>query len=634
MFIVPIGLYKITASAENLETVSFAYVETYELKTSEKLSTDDAYINAERCGHVSPVSDFIDADGRYSVAYSDSNNVYITRYKPDMTVSDTITIKKQYPLVGGVICDNTGYYYIAWGQNDDKGNGGIPTVAISKHEHNGAHIKTTEYITNTHDTGAWEEYLTYKGKWATRYPFHSGNCSMTIQNGVLICFIGREMYSGHQSSAVYSVNINDLSKNYDYFTYSSHSFNQRVIPLSSGGVLFCDHGDAYPRAFKLSKSKDEEYESFHFVDQPSGKCNNDTYAELGGICEFDTGYVLVGSSVKGSDRGGNKQLFFQLVNKELSRTISSGNNRTVKAGGNNVTDTGVVWLTDYKEASARNINICRINSGSLLVIWEKYESGNFSQSYYTMLDSKGTVINPVSVLGTRVNGSEELKYNDGYVYWATANDSESIFIHRMKLDSNVMIQYKTVHTYKGKPIKPTFSISLDGKTLNKDSDYSLVYKNADVIGETSVKVIGKNKYVNWQCNVTYNISFAKPKLKGRKISNKKIELYWDALSCPYHKEAIVIGSSKSNSLSYTYRSHSHPTEYEVYISTNGGAYEMLSYIEGDKTSCTISKLDLNNNTYRFKIRAKINGDRFDYNWNLRKWITSEIYSDFSNILRA
>lgn len=631
MVITAFWTYSTPVSAEALDSVSFAYVETYEIKTKEKINTDDAYINAERWGHVSPISDLIETNGCYTVVFSDTQNVYIKRFKHDMTLEDTLTIKKLYPLFGGIINDSNNYY-IAWGQNDDKGNGGIATVAISKYDHMGNLSKTTEYVTDTRDTGTWNEYLTYKGGWATRYPFDAGNCAMTLQNGVLVCFIGREMYNGHQSSAVYAVNTADLSKNYDYFTYSSHSFNQRVISLSDGGVLFCDHGDAYPRAFKLSKSDNEEYESFHFVD-PAGCCNNDTYAELGGICELESGYVLVGSSIKGEDKSAKKQLFMQVINKGLTHTISSGKSRTIKVNSHNLTDTGIIWLTDYTDASARNINVCKTSPDCFIIMWEKHDSTGYIESFYTILNEKDAVIKPTTSLGTRVNGSEELKYKNGYVFWATANDTNTISVHRMRIDSEIKITYKATNVYKGKSIKPSISVAIDGKQLNKNTDYSSMYSNADSIGIATITVTGKNRYKDWKCSVNYNIVFDKPKLRGRKISNSKLELYWDALPCPYHKEALIT-KRNNNSLSYTYRSYSHPGEYEIYISTNGGSYVKLSSVDGTKISCTISQLDLNNNTYRFKIRAKINGDKFDYDWNARKWVTSVMYSSYSNVLKA
>ncbi len=50
------------------------------------------------------------------------------------------------------------------------------------------------------------------------------------------------------------------------------------------------------------------------------------------------------------------------------------------------------------------------------------------------------------------------------------------------------------HTYTGKEIKPAVTVKLGTKTLTKDTDYTVTYKNNTAVGTATVTVTGKGKY--------------------------------------------------------------------------------------------------------------------------------------------
>lgn len=82
-----------------------------------------AYTIADgRYGQASPISDFIDPNGIYTIAYANDTKVFISHISNKLEISDTITIKKPMSKIGGVCCDKKGNFYIACGQKDKKRN--------------------------------------------------------------------------------------------------------------------------------------------------------------------------------------------------------------------------------------------------------------------------------------------------------------------------------------------------------------------------------------------------------------------------------------------------------------------------------------------------------------------------------
>lgn len=369
---------------------------------------------------VSELTNFWDYKGQYNIVCANAKTAYILRYKNNFKKRSILKIKKKYPLLGDVVCDKKGNYYIIWGKEDKSGKGNYVTIAVSKYTYFGKHVKTVTYKTATSRNQA--------NYWDTRVPFEAGNCSTVITNNVLVCLYSRKMYNGHQSSDVIAVNISNMKKNTEYTTYTSHSFDQRVIALKDGGVCYADHGDAYPRGFHISFSKSDTYEEqtpFHFYGTLGA---NDTNAWLGGVCETSTGVFLSGAAPKSmSDKSRNqcKNLFIQLVDRE--RKISGSKKRKGTSGGETCIDTGVKWLTNYSSKyDIANPKMVRIDDGRIVLLWEKFKGAEFVQSYYMVLSSDGSVLQKATPMnGTRLASFEEPLYKSGKIYWITAGRMES-----------------------------------------------------------------------------------------------------------------------------------------------------------------------------------------------------------------
>lgn len=393
----------------------------------------------------SEINDFVDYKGRYTIAYAGGNYVYLQRYNAKLKHLKTLKIKKKYPQLGDVICDNLGNYYIAWGKNDIKGKGNVVTFAISKYNYKGKHIKTATL----------KSYSDYDGKEI----FEAGNCAMTIQGNHLVCSYAKQMYNGHQKNETFAVNIKSMKRVDGYSYWVSHSFNQRVIALRDGGVLFGDHGDAnVTRGFALNYNNVNtgQYKTFlpfHFWGLNTNDMFhiNKTYAQLGNIGEVGTGYVLVATSAKSMTSNApnqKQQLMMQIVDPETGKAVIKGASRSGSCLGIKRKDTGVKWLTNYKDGSyATNSNMIVIDNDLIVVMWERHKDYKFKNSYYMVLSSTGKILKKATSLkGQRLCGNEELNYCNGYIYWTSSEvnyiydwnnsyEEKNTIIHKLKVSN-------------------------------------------------------------------------------------------------------------------------------------------------------------------------------------------------------
>ena len=88
--------------------------------TTAKINIDEntSNITAWDRGGRGQETTILDYNGNFNFIYYDDDNVYIQRLNSNMTVKDTLTIAKKYPEYGTTIMDDSGNYYIAWGQHD------------------------------------------------------------------------------------------------------------------------------------------------------------------------------------------------------------------------------------------------------------------------------------------------------------------------------------------------------------------------------------------------------------------------------------------------------------------------------------------------------------------------------------
>lgn len=386
--------------------------------------------------NISSVHQFNYKDEGLAYAYVKDGNLQI------VAPSKVLSIEIKYPILGDVISDDNGNFYVVWGRDNDTDDASIETVYISKYLSDGTHVKTTGFVGKS---SPWGNDNSAK----TKRPFRHGNSVSVIANGILVNYHSKQRYDGHQSDNVVAVKISDMSPyKLPNDTFSGHSFNQSLIfSKMTSDFFFASHGDAYIRGFRINNSSgkygDDKQNIFHFYLEANANYDmfivNRTFAQLGNIAETSKGIALVGASAKSISEAAKEEkqnLFVQIFNPNFgsisskmfiggeersgatSTNINDNNNSPLKK----VTDYGVIWLTDYTEENAIAPQLVEADD-KLVILWSTE-----NDSFYMILSSEGKILTPATSLGgLPLNSYERPIYHNGSIYWV------SVYNERLKV---------------------------------------------------------------------------------------------------------------------------------------------------------------------------------------------------------
>lgn len=392
---------------------------------------------------VSNVAQFADNNGEYCFAYNAGKYVYIVKTRNGAVGKDTIRLKKEYNLFGGVACDSEGNYYLVTGQANDTDDTAKNTIFVSKYDKYGTLIKTAG------DNGSSSLADYYGSKFYTRIPFDGGNCDVAINGKILAVHYAREMYSGHQSNSVFAINTDTMEKVQIGSVYQSHCFAQRVIPYKDGFV-FAGEGDCFDRAFTVTfanplSRENIENNIFHFwvakgtYDKWDMHTLNNNFAHMGGLAMVDdTNVVFAGTSVKALSSKAlnqNEQLFVQIFDpaKKLSSDTSyvtkgTRSGLSGKNGDEAVTDYGVEWLSNFgKNTEVFHPQVVSDGKGTIVVLFEKYVNESYRGVYCIKLNKDGVAAESETCLSANayLNPCRMPVYSNGKIYW-TANKYKDV----------------------------------------------------------------------------------------------------------------------------------------------------------------------------------------------------------------
>lgn len=400
---------------------------TYSYRHDIDISDSNAY-GASNYARVSPLQQFSYKDEGLAYAYLMKKNLYI------ITPTRELIINSKYSMLGDVISDEEGYFYVVWGEENNTDDASVKTTVISKYDTEGNEIKSTGFVGKS---TPWGDSDSAK----TKYPFHAGNCVSKIHDNILVCYHAKQRYDGHQCDQVIAVNT-DTMEEYELpnNTYSGHSFNQDVIYCEKiNDFLFASLGDCYSRGFRINRL-DGEYGDdkeilFHTYLEANAGYNmwivNETFAQLGGLDQTCKGVVLAGASVKALGEKAKKQkqnLFIQIfdpstegINEEM---FVGGNKRTGKTAISmydteltSISDYGVIWLTDYTDRDVIAPQMITADN-RIILMWN--EKKNYTtEAFYMVLSESGKIITPKTSIGeVCLNSYEKPIYHNGKIYWA------------------------------------------------------------------------------------------------------------------------------------------------------------------------------------------------------------------------
>lgn len=88
-----------------------------------------------------------------------------------------------------------------------------------------------------------------------------------------------------------------------------------------------------------------------------------------------------------------QQIFIQMLDASTGKPLLSATTRSGTCVGEKYTDTGIVWLTNYKSVGVGGSAMAVIDKDKILIMWENLEKKvNFVSSYYSIVRSDGKIL--------------------------------------------------------------------------------------------------------------------------------------------------------------------------------------------------------------------------------------------------
>ncbi|MCL1793784.1 MAG: hypothetical protein FWG34_07935 [Oscillospiraceae bacterium] len=370
----------------------------------------------------------VNADGTISVL--DAENATIYEYSANAEFIRTQAFKKELAKVGAFAKDKNGNYYIFYAKDVAEGAFGEKNMVLVKYSPSGS--KSREF---------WLEAQGADGYFSgVKVPFSFGSCKMEISGEMIAVYFGRQMFvsndgKNHQASYGFVLNLETFEHlttgNKKSIPYSSHSFNQFILPVENGFV-FADHGDAYPRAFAFEfvdfsgepenswkQNNNKQIESFKFAGE-SG--DNYTGAEMGGLAKTPGGYMFAGTYDKKNPAAAGSRNLFLLVMDENLTEISDP-----------------IWITNYADKNTEHAvapKIVKIDAAKYLLLWAMHDPGarNAGKTYMALVNEKGELTAPVrEIPGVSLNRSDVLRCSPKtrLVHWAAIDPEGKIVLYSL-----------------------------------------------------------------------------------------------------------------------------------------------------------------------------------------------------------
>jgi len=366
----------------------------------------------------------VNSDGSVSVCspVKDSKDVYVYEYTNNLVFVSAMKFKMEFDMFGAFTKDDEGnYYFFSGKQVKEEGERHVENMALIKYNKQGKKLNTYRLIAGSDGLGIIN-------------PFRSGSCRMEISGNMLCVYFGKAG-GGHQSTFGFIVNKNTIQPMDIKIPYSSHSFNQFILPVD-GGFVIVNKGDYHPeRAFTFSLVGNRTILNkwgFKFPGSINDTGYNYVFSQLGGLAKTSGGYIFAGTYEKTASASNlahtdSRNVFVLTFDNEL----------------NNFSEP--IWITNYNDRVNENAvspKITALNGGRYLIMWELL--GIDRAAYMAIVDEMGNTLVPVTkVSDIYLNVSDALRYceENGNVYWAVNYGTREINIYAFNPD--MPINYDT-----------------------------------------------------------------------------------------------------------------------------------------------------------------------------------------------
>ena len=444
---------------------------------------------------------FEDSDGTFSVV-ADINAEYFCIYKLDanMEIVATHIVEKVLPKFGGVTRDAAGKYYVFVGKDVEESDVTTKNLCLLRYSEAGVLEEQNLFNDPTPAPGNGD---------GVRIPFDAGGCSLTVSGDKIMVFFDREMYksddgANHQRSWSRVYNIDTLSALEGWGTHwSSHNFFESVIPISNGFAL-ATQGDAYNYrgyvASVLTSSSSRKTKELLGFKGTAGI--NTTFAQLGGIVQSSTGFIVAGTYENGNEdewdwwiHTASRNLMVQVLNTEMT------------------TATEPIYLTDFNDKNLYNVGNVRIvrigSTDEFVILYELFDgSSKYLSTHMIKIDKDGEVLERTQLPDFRLNFYDRLIYSEltEKINWITSKNNSMVIY---SFDPNVAIATGT----------DDISVIVKSTGGNVITDATITMNDSEYIGQTFTR--NDDKLQKTLPYGNYNVTISAP---GYKTSDATISV--------------------------------------------------------------------------------------------------------------
>ena len=312
---------------------------------------------------------YVSADGSLTrveaVQTADDCAVAVEQYSADGKLLWKKTLPGELPIFGGFYA-GTDDNFLVFGQRNDAEDDSAEVVRVVRYTKNWHRIAAASICGA--DTSA---------------PFEAGSCRMSQSGDFLYLHTSHLMYRRadglrHQSNFSFDIHIPTMTAFESIRGYVSHSFNQFVL-ADGADVVRLDHGDAYPRALRLSRFDGaagwftESCETAEILPIYGQLGANFTGVTVGGFAAAEQYYLTVGRTREQTEDGNPFQNLFVAVTEKAD-----------------LSKTEIRDLTAYPEGSdvrLSNPRLAQIASDRFLLLWTED-----SVLHYVFLNGAGETV--------------------------------------------------------------------------------------------------------------------------------------------------------------------------------------------------------------------------------------------------
>lgn len=458
------------------------YAERYDEDYSEGYVGNQDYQNYSTYGSVITSYLVNTSNGFMRVQYENGNiDIYYYDYGYELLSSKSMSC--ELPLFGGFY-EGSDSYYIVVGQKNPKESDDQEVVRVIRYDKNWNRIAATSCMNCNTNT-----------------PFDFGSLRMTECDGKLYVLTSKLMYKSsdglnHQSNLSFVIDINSMSLlDVGKVAYVSHSFNQFIIADDQKNIVSLNHGDAYPRAFRLSLFENEpnstnQYnksnvssEIYSFAGETG---DNETYASVGGLEYSSNNYIVAANSaVQDGNNIDHRNIMLLITPRALIE--EAGTRYTKRQFGTTTT----VWLTtgETTEEEISTPHLVKINDNKFLVLWRRYK-GNKNYVEYVFVDENGNKLSTVYSVVGELSDCKPVVVGNQVIWYVYNNDC--IVFYSVDMNGNLSINKKFYIPLITELKNVDKGISISWEPVYNATAYE-IYKSSDGYPCKRFKKVSKNK---------------------------------------------------------------------------------------------------------------------------------------------